>query len=226
MGTQARHSQTSLNNERQALTKALQELNLKLDKENLELNKLLKHNDTNYEIERPKSELIELNALEKEKQGIISRSLNKDIRIQGINNNIDLKQSEVELYAFNFLPMSTSADTISREPFEVKLLEKALISTDLEETRTSVRNTISDKYQTLKTINHNINTLNQRKQTIKDELELMKIRYDSGLITNEQIKELDFTLIEMEKAIEELLQNYVFIQEMLKDPFIAGLPAF
>lgn len=151
-----------------------------------------------------------------------NRAVQNNIIVWSKEKEIDFKKLELDLFAVSITPFSTGA-SIGSESYSIKEIDKSMLSNDLRELQSNAKNSVVDKYNSIKKIEVTISNLYQQKISIYDEIEMMKIRESFGLITNEPIKDMKLQLKELENTIYELKKQHEYLKNIYENPFLASM---
>lgn len=223
VGFESRRETENIRNEKAKILKEIEQMNLDLKSKSLDLNQILKKSpSTIYKVEPIEYNFKLIDESDINKNLLVARALEKDIRVSNLKNNIAIKQSDLELFTFTISPINFGQST--GEPYLISVIDKNIMTDDLRELKKEIENNIQGKLETLRKIESTIENLELNKAILQQELDLMEIRFDLGLITREPIKDMKLNKLELEKTIEDLKIQHSYIKKLYQEPFFSGTP--
>ena len=203
--------QNEVTNKKEELNKEFRELNLFLGERDI---------FQRYDIEPVKYEFERLIQDNTRLEINIQNAINRNFMVWLKERNLDLKDLDIRLYSVVLPSLIRAGET--PEPMSVKELELSLASTELTELRRDVRENVIQKYNSLIQLEKAIDSLRLNIAILERELELSRVRLDTGLMTSLQVKQLELQLNELKSILENQIMQHGYLKFVYENPALAG----
>lgn len=129
------------------------------------------------------------------------------------NQQIELAQLDVDLYTFN----------IGLEPYKAKEIEVAKAKNDLQSLKESIETTITGNYNKLLQLEKEYEILKIELEKSYNLLSIMEIRYDLGMVTENDLLQLKLGIKQMQDAKIQIVINHRQLKTLVNKPWLISM---
>lgn len=150
----------------------------------------------------------------------IAKTLEKDIQIWMLNNQIKLNDVEIAFSGMTSLPLTSLS--MEGKPAEVNKLENAIVYTNIQDAKQGIRTQVINKRNSLKELEIYIQNNKQILSNLNKDKELLQLQYNQGMVTKLNLETLSLSIEELNTLIYEQEKQYEFLKQVYLNPYVAG----
>ena len=203
------------------INKQISDMDIKIESNHNELKKIMEIGPTR----KIKTKPIEVDYKPlKESEFLIDHHIGKavavDINIYAKELQKDIETVNQTYYMFALTP--TDKFDPYAESYKIQSSEKSIKNIEIEQLKRDISSAVNQKANTLMSLKNSIDsTVLKKDQLMRDKTILEKL-FAQGMITKQQINDLDTGIKEIDLVISQLKRQYEFLKIVYSNPFTVG----
>lgn len=205
--------------------KDIESLENDLEKKYIELNKLIgKDSFERYEIERLSFKYTPIKDTKEDIEFKATRAVNSDMSIWGKKQELEIQSIDVDFYSLNYVNGLRGDKQLSSPsaPYKSLELDSQITSNSLEQDKADLRNTVIDKYNTIKNIETMHESTSLKLKDLEEKKRVLETAIKVGTIIKQDYEDVMLGLKEVNFGIEEIESKHELLVELYNNPLLAG----